>query len=46
MNLKYFHWMQVDVLFELIKGLIKDIDGTLADEVHGTLDYIQFFLTS
>lgn len=25
---------QVEVLFELIKGLIKDLDGTPVDEVH------------
>ena len=26
--------LQVEVLFELIKGLIKDLDGTSVDEVH------------
>ncbi|KAK7848919.1 vacuolar protein sorting-associated protein 35b [Quercus suber] len=25
--------MEVEVLFELIKGLIKDLDGTAADEL-------------
>ena len=25
--------LQVEVLFELIKGLIKDLDGTSVDEV-------------
>lgn len=25
--------LQVEVLFELIKGLIKDLDGTTVDEV-------------
>jgi hypothetical protein len=27
----------VEVLFELIKGLIKDVDGTSDDEVHFTI---------
>ncbi|ONK64233.1 uncharacterized protein A4U43_C07F23510 [Asparagus officinalis] len=31
---------KVEVLFELMKGLIKDIDGTLDDEVHTKVDFV------
>ncbi|CAI9116960.1 OLC1v1018259C1 [Oldenlandia corymbosa var. corymbosa] len=29
----FYTWMQVNVLFELIKGLIMDMDGTVTDEL-------------
>jgi hypothetical protein len=31
--MRLFCCLQVEALFELIKGLIKDLDGTLDDEV-------------
>jgi hypothetical protein len=32
------------VLFELIKGLMKDLDGTAVDEVHITIFWVSIFM--